>query len=194
MARDSQNTPQAIVEALGGAGAGRAAPGMEPVHVVRAGLQTPWPTPGTLTLEDGARQAVAGFLPAELPAGYHQFTPDDGRPKTRLIVTPWRCVVPVNRRWGWAVQLYAARSAGSWGIGDLADLRRLAEWSAGLGAGFLLVNPLGAPAPVLPQAASPYYPTSRRFRNPLYLRDRRGAGGRAARGRTWSGWPRRAAP
>ena len=34
----------------------------------------------------------------------------------------------------------------------------------------LLINPLGPPAPVLPQGASPYYPTSRRFRNPLYLR------------------------
>ena len=34
----------------------------------------------------------------------------------------------------------------------------------------MLVNPLGPPAPVVPQAASPYYPTTRRFRNPLYLR------------------------
>src|SRR5208283_2445396 len=54
-------------------------------------------------------------------------------------------------------------------IGDLADLRRLAEWSAGLGAGMILVNPLGPPAPVVPQGASPYFPTTRRFRNPLYL-------------------------
>ena len=40
----------------------------------------------------------------------------------------------------------------------------------GAGAGFVLVNPLQAVDPVLPQEASPYYPTSRRFRNPLYLR------------------------
>jgi 4-alpha-glucanotransferase len=166
----SPDTPQVIVDALGGAGAGRSRPEIEPVRVVRAGVQTPWPTPGTLLFEDGTRQAVAGFLPADLPLGYHEFTPDDGRPKTRLIVTPWRCVVPASRRWGWAVQVYAARSAASWGIGDLADLRRLAKWSARLGAGFLMINPLGAPAPVLPQAASPYYPTSRRFYNPLYLR------------------------
>ena len=32
------------------------------------------------------------------------------------------------------------------------------------------MNPLPAVDPVLPQEASPYYPTSRRFRNPLYLR------------------------
>ncbi len=34
----------------------------------------------------------------------------------------------------------------------------------------MLVNPLVSPAPVVPQAASPYYPSTRRFRNPLYLR------------------------
>ena len=62
------------------------------------------------------------------------------------------------------------RSQRSWGFGDLADLKRLAFWSAELGAGIMLINPLVAPAPVVPQAASPYYPSSRRFRNPLYLR------------------------
>ncbi len=32
-----------------------------------------------------------------------------------------------------------------------------------------MVNPLCATAPVLPQQASPYYPSSRLFLNPLYL-------------------------
>jgi 4-alpha-glucanotransferase len=69
------------------------------------------------------------------------------------------------------VQLYALRSARSWGMGDLADLRRLARWSAAeLGAGIVLVSPLCAAVPVLPQEPSPYYPSSRRYRNPLYLR------------------------
>ena len=73
------------------------------------------------------------------------------------------------RQWGFAVQLYAVRSAESWGIGDLADLRRLAAWAAGLKADLLLINPLGGAAPVVPQADSPYYPASRLYRNPLYL-------------------------
>ena len=78
---------------------------------------------------------------------------------------------PAPRTWGWAVQLYAMRSSASWGMGDLADLRRLAAWSADeLGAGLVLVNPLHAALPGFPQAASPYFPSSRRFRNPLYLR------------------------
>jgi 4-alpha-glucanotransferase len=80
-----------------------------------------------------------------------------------------RCPRPQARSWGWAAQLYAARSLRSWGIGDLMDLDRLARWAAEKGAGFLLINPLHAAAPVLPQDPSPYYPSSRRFRNVLYL-------------------------
>jgi hypothetical protein len=45
------------------------------------------------------------------------------------------------------VQLYATRSRGSWGIGDLADLRAVREMAAGQGAGFVLINPLHAVAP-----------------------------------------------
>ena len=48
--------------------------------------------------------------------------------------------------------------------------RSSSAWSAGRGAGFVLTNPLHAAAPVLPVEPSPYYPSSRRFTNPLYLR------------------------
>ena len=89
----------------------------------------------------------------------------------RVIVGPGHCPLPGRERnWGWAVQLYATRSRKSWGMGDLADLRRVAAWAASLRATMLLVNPLGAASPLMPQQPSPYYPISRRFRNPLYLR------------------------
>jgi 4-alpha-glucanotransferase len=84
-----------------------------------------------------------------------------------LLVAPRRCPTPA-RTWGWMVQLYGLRSRSSWGMGDLGDLARLARHEAE-GAGFLLVNPLHATAPGLPQEASPYFPASRRFANPLYL-------------------------
>src|SRR6185436_12525088 len=89
-----------------------------------------------------------------------------------FIAAPARCHLPEGlRAWGWAIQLYAVRSRQSWGIGDLADLRQLAEWSAGaLGAGVAVLNPLHAPLPIVPQEPSPYFPSSRRYRNPLYLR------------------------
>lgn len=79
-------------------------------------------------------------------------------------------MLPTRRSWGLTVQLYAARSESSWGIGDLGDLKRLARFARELGAGFLLLNPLHAAALGLPQQASPYFPSSRRYRNPLYLR------------------------
>jgi 4-alpha-glucanotransferase len=80
------------------------------------------------------------------------------------------CVQGPDRAWGWALQLYAVRSKDSWGIGDMADLRRLARWSRGQGASVILLNPLGAQSPVHPYQASPYYSSSRRFRNTIYIR------------------------
>ncbi|MDQ3642606.1 MAG: 4-alpha-glucanotransferase, partial [Actinomycetota bacterium] len=96
---------------------------------------------------------------------------DDGR-RTDMVVSPGKCPLPAQApAWGWAVQLYGMRSAESWGMGDLGDLRRLGRWAAeDLGAGLILVNPLHAAHPTLPQSTSPYFPSSRRFRKPLYLR------------------------
>ncbi len=124
-----------------------------------------------VTCEDGSvRSLDAPTLPGDFPLGYHRVRSADGT-EGRLIVSPGRCCLPAaGRAWGWTVQLYALRSRGSWGIGDLADLRAVREWSQQLGAGFLLVNPLHAVAPTLPQESSPYLPSTRRFLNPVYLR------------------------
>ncbi|GAA3229556.1 4-alpha-glucanotransferase [Actinocorallia longicatena] len=77
---------------------------------------------------------------------------------------------PPDRAWGFMTQLYSVRSRASCGIGDLRDLADLAGWSARLGSGFLLVNPLHAGSPVSPIEPSPYLPVSRRYTSPLYLR------------------------
>ncbi|SOE03359.1 4-alpha-glucanotransferase [Blastococcus haudaquaticus] len=119
--------------------------------------------------EDGQVRHVDGELPTDFPLGYHWLQSPDGR-RRRLIVSPGRCWLPEDRSWGWAVQLYAARSRDSWGIGDLADLRAIRRMAADQGAGFLLINPLHAVAPTAGQEASPYLPATRRFRNPVYLR------------------------
>src|SRR3984893_17751802 len=79
------------------------------------------------------------------------------------------CAPPPERPWGWAIQLYALRSRDSWGIGDLADLIRFGRWSRHRGASIVLLNPLGAQAATLPYQPSPYYASSRRFRNILYM-------------------------
>jgi 4-alpha-glucanotransferase len=144
-----------------------------PVRVVRPAGGAPLAGPADLRLEDGRTLRLdGGVLPPDVPLGYHALRPLDGSRPIRLIVAPEACHLPPGlRTWGWAVQLYAARSRASWGIGDLADLRRLAEWSAReLGAGLVLVNPLGAPTPVTPVEPSPYLPSSRRYASLLYLR------------------------
>jgi 4-alpha-glucanotransferase len=122
-----------------------------------------------LVLEDGSTREVEGVFPADLPYGYHSMIGSAGRSR-RLILGPGRAHLPAQRMWGWAAQVYAMRCERSWGMGDLEDLHRLTKWSrTELGAGFVLVNPLQAVAPTFPQQPSPYYPASRRFRNPIYL-------------------------
>ena len=97
---------------------------------------------------------------------------DRDRPRRgrRRPIPPGHCAPAPARAWGWAVQLYAARSRDSWGIGDLADLRRLGRWASTEGASVLLINPLGAQPPIRPQQDCPYYASSRRFLNSNYLR------------------------
>ena len=141
-------------------------PPPSPVRIVSAGdrLQSA----GELVLEDGADLGFVAELPRDLPFGYHRLRTGDD--ELLLIAAPQRCPLPAERAWGWSAQLYATRSPGSWGIGDLQDLRELAAWSGRQGAGFCMINPLHAVTPAGPQQASPYFPSSRRFRNPLYLR------------------------
>jgi 4-alpha-glucanotransferase len=103
--------------------------------------------------------------------------PPAGRPASRpeaAAQAAWAAAVapaPRQRSWGLTIQLYAVRSAASWGHGDFRDLADLAAWSArALGAGFVLINPLHAAEPVPPISTSPYLPMSRQFISPLYLR------------------------
>jgi 4-alpha-glucanotransferase len=181
------DAPDATIEAVAAAlGASEQAPVIgDDVWVVRAGDRVDAGGLYTLTFEDGGQARGDGALPPDIPLGYHNlFLHQRGR-VVRLIVSPHSCHRLLDPMWGWAVQLYALRSAGSWGIGDLADLRELARWSAGLGAKTALINPLHAALPGDPQQPSPYYPSSRCFRNPVYLRveDVAGAGAVADVGR-----------
>jgi 4-alpha-glucanotransferase len=134
--------------------------------VLTEGETAPVPA-GELRLEDGSARPVGTALPTDLPLGYHALDHDGGR--IPVIVTPARLAGPPHT-WGWMLQLYALRSAGSWGMGDLGDLAAATRRAAADGAGFVLLNPLHAVAPGHPVPASPYSPSSRRFVNPLYLR------------------------
>lgn len=160
-------TRQAILAAMGVGDANAVPPGAS-TFVLRAGTEHPAPCPGRLQTEDGQEITVASTLPGDLPPGYHTLVGRDGR-RFRLIVTPGRCPLP-SPAYGWSAQLYAARSRESWGIGDLGDLARLGSWAQNLDAGFLLLNPIVGGTPLESQESSPYFPCSRRFLNPLYVR------------------------
>ncbi len=163
------DTYVAILAAMGVSAPDEPRPPQDPVCVVWSGALARSPYPGVLHLEDGTTVGVGAQFPPDLPWGYHRLLDERGENARLVIVAPPQCIVP-ERIWGWAVQLYAARSSTSWGLGDLGDLAALGAWARGLGASFLLVNPLGAGSPVVPQEPSPYFPSSRRFLNPLYVR------------------------
>ena len=122
-------------------------------------------------LEDGGSLEVEGALPADLPLGWHVVRGRDAAGAeitSAIIAAPARLPEPA-RGWGWQIQLYGLRSSRSWGMGDAADLRSFVEHAAELGADAVLVNPFHAPTPVSPLQNSPYFPSSRRWYDPLLL-------------------------
>lgn len=118
-------------------------------------------------------------LPALPPAGYHAlrlaasgpgFAVDDRQhfvmaPRTALGVDE----VPGARgAFGLWANLYTVRSGTNAGFGDLTDLGALLAWCGEVGGAFVGVNPLHAIAG-RGLAITPYSPTSRLYRNALYL-------------------------
>ncbi|HEY9043209.1 MAG TPA: 4-alpha-glucanotransferase, partial [Rheinheimera sp.] len=112
-------------------------------------------------------------LPWQLPAGYHQLVIADSAQQQRLIITPGHCFQPEqfsrHKQWGIALQLYALRSERNWGIGDFTDLSHTLSYLATVGADFVGLNPIHALYPAMPESASPYSPSSRRWLNISYI-------------------------
>ncbi len=160
-----------FLEAMGVDPSSRISSSETPVKVVRYGTRISLGRPGELILENGTRLRIEKRLPGNIPPGYYRFEYFNGGHPIKIIVTPLQCYLPPDLRiWGWALQLYSLRSAKSWGIGDFGDLRKFARWSAGnLNSNVLLINPLHSATPGIPQNPSPYFPSSRIFRNLLYI-------------------------
>lgn len=160
-------TVDAILEIME---AGPDGPPPGPALIVRRDRTPPLRGIATIATEDGGSIDLGrGDVPSDLPLGYHRAIDIEGQERP-LIVSPGSCFLPEDlNAWGWALQLYSLRSADSWGMGDLGDLRRFASWSAGIGATEVMLNPLHASLPVSGQQPSPYFPSSRCFRNPIYL-------------------------
>jgi 4-alpha-glucanotransferase len=168
--RRARRAPRETIEAIARAmGAEGHPPPPPPVLSVCPGRPVALDGPAEVLLEDGTTLPATRELPPDLPLGYHQLVGpnDDAR---LLIAAPPACHLPEDlETWGWAVQVYALRSTSSWGIGDLRDLRAFAEAEGKQGAGVTMINPLHAVNPAPVQQASPYFPSSRCYHNPLYI-------------------------
>jgi len=71
---------------------------------------------------------------------------------------------------GISVALYGIRSETNWGIGDFSDLTKIVDWAAhDLHVDVVGINPLHALFNRRPYNSSPYLPSSRLFRNFIYL-------------------------
>ena len=148
---------------------------LQGTSVATAAEATP-PFPSERLRDEAPRLVPAMIeLPPGLPAGFHQLSLEAGEPRqsvgtTALVVCPPRAhelagpLDPHPRVWGLSVQLYAVRSRSNWGMGDLGDLRELVQMAARAGADFVGINPLHALYPASPDSASPYSPSSRRWR------------------------------
>src|SRR5690348_12515340 len=119
---------------------------------------------GDITYEDGTVSPIAGIVDRD---GYHVLHSPSGA--RRLVIAAPEYLPQPRRQWGFAVQLYAARSRDSWGIGDFRDLAMIARSAKDAGAGSILISPINANPPEQHQQNSPYSPTSREWYNLLHI-------------------------
>lgn len=121
-------------------------------------------------------QHLEASLAVTLPEqpGYYRLeigAADSGWVSRRLAVAPKRCFGADDRapRWGVAAQLYSLRRSGDGGTGDGLALVGLVEAMAELGADAVAISPVHALFAAEPARISPYSPSSRQWRNPLYI-------------------------
>jgi 4-alpha-glucanotransferase len=118
-------------------------------------------------------------LPMRPPLGYHEIRVGLDGPQglrfasQRLVIAPRTAFQPEEafgsrRAFGILANLYSLRGASGFGHGHFGDLAALARFAGSVGADFVGVNPLHA-VPNRGLGFAPYSPSSRLYRNVLYL-------------------------
>jgi 4-alpha-glucanotransferase len=151
--------------------------GAMPDVAVRTGRGSARRVRARLVLEDGTVRSLAsgpGALGgARVPLGAHRLEVSAGNASAASVVLAAPSLAPgdpAERSWGVFLPLHALRTRDDGGVGDLAGLRSLLGWTAGLGGSTVAVLPIGAQ--FLGRAIhepSPYSPASRLFWNELHL-------------------------
>lgn len=133
---------------------------------------------------DTDASSVFVTLPTLAPGYYrlHIDTPDR-KGDALIIQAPEKAYCPSDldfgTGWGVSIQLYELTDGNDWGVGDFTVLRELIDGVSRLGADAVGINPLHALFYTDHEKVSPYSPSSRLFRNPLYLDVSRVAGASA---------------
>ncbi len=143
--------------------------GTEPLRLDPASLEF-----GSAGALDGRRvDTVLATLPVQPAGRYRLFAGRAPELACHLTIAPRQCFLPQvpagTRLSGIAAQLYTLRRPGDQGIGDFTTLGELAEMAAKVGAATVGLNPLHALFSQDRERASPYYPSDRRFLDPLYI-------------------------
>ena len=125
-------------------------------------------------LPDGRSVSERRIALPELPIGRYRLIVDGV--ECALTIAPPEASSPkaaLRKRFGVAAQLYALRRAGEdgrdQGIGDFSALARAGEEAGGAGAAYLGLSPLHMLFPRDRERASPYYPSDRRFLDPIFI-------------------------
>ncbi len=133
----------------------------------------------SVTPEGLRNREVSAYIPdTGFPEGYHHFflegeSEADPEDAVSLIAVPAECwtdpAAEQEALTGVWVQLYAVRSERNAGVGDFGDIPELCRILSEKGISVLGVNPIHSLFPSDPSLISPYYPSSRYFKNWLYI-------------------------
>jgi glycogen operon protein len=125
-------------------------------------------------LDGRLTEAAIAKLPPQ-PLGRHRLTLEH-RPEIACVLTisSGQCYLPDALRsgkkaTGVAAQLYSLRRGGDQGIGDFTALSEFARLAGRSGFATVGLNPLHALFLSDRERASPYYPSDRRFIDPIYI-------------------------
>lgn len=151
-----------------------------PLHLaVPESLPLRWEIWSEQKIAGGEVMSPVLHLPHDLPHGIFRLHVTVAAPAGPLSDTACLIVCPdrahqggeqaPQRMWALAVQLYGVCSSGNWGHGDFSDLIALIDLAADLRASGIGLNPLHALFDDRAHEASPYFPNSRLFLNPLYI-------------------------
>lgn len=123
---------------------------------------------------DGRKANIYELEIPNLEIGRYVITPENDILECKVTIAPKaaflpECIENDGKVYGLTSQIYSLSRDGDQGIGDFTSLGILLENAAKIGVDIIGINPLHSLFVNDRERASPYYPSSRYFLEPLYL-------------------------